>query len=424
MNRGAVLPVAAATLALLPAPAAAHPDDQGPDFTAEERRTVLRLSPLDPERFRDPTNRWCGDERAERFGALLFFDTRLSADGKRSCATCHIPRKAWAGAGVPEPGMRRAPTLTNVGYNRWLNWDGSADSLWSQCLGPIESAQELNTSRVEIARRVQTEPDLSRAYRALFGSIPSEIAPSHLPLRGSPGPGDPTHPARRQWLSLSEPQRRAVNDVFVNVAKAIAAFEATIVSDDAPFDRFVAGLRSGDAEAPWALDAAARRGLKLFVGKARCVLCHSGPNLSDGEFHNVFAAADKMDKGRWDGIARLRASPFNFDSPHNDAEPGAAFPWLHFLRRTPENKGQFKTPTLRNVALTAPYMHNGRFATLEDVIDHYDTINAIRRPGNHAETVLTSLHLNAREKQDLIAFLNALTDNAMPPMPDLQQAAD
>jgi cytochrome c peroxidase len=100
-------------------------------------------------------------------------------------------------------------------------------------------------------------------------------------------------------------------------------------------------------------------------------LVPTGPNLSDGEFHNVLAAAPgARDRGCCDGIARLRASAFSFDSPYNDATPGALFPWLHYLRRTPENKAQFNTPTLRNAALTAPYMHNGRYSTLEEVIDH------------------------------------------------------
>lgn len=418
--------VGALLLYAMATPPAFADSDAGPSFTAQEERMILQLSPLDPKRLRDPTNRWDGDARAARFGEQLFFDTRLSGDGAGTCATCHIPSRGWAGgdlAALRDAPERRTPTLTNVAYNRWFNWDGSADSLWAQCLGPIESPGELNGSRVQIARRIQTDADLRHAYVGLFGPVPADIAPDRLPAAGRPMPDHPDHLLHRQWLTLSTAQRRAVDALFVNLGKAIAAFESTIVSDGSPFDRFAAGMRSGDAGIPAELPVSAQRGLKLFLGKGRCVLCHSGPNFSDGEFHNVFAGPPKgADLGRWDGVVRVRASDFNAESHHSDAGPGESFPWVHYVRRTVESKYQFKTPTLRNVALRAPYMHNGRLKTLVEVIDHYDDISRSRGSRDHAEAILTSLDLSPREKQDLIAFLHSLSDERMRPPPRLASA--
>jgi len=301
--------------------------------------------------------------------------------------------------------------LTNVGYNRWFNWDGSADSLWAQSLIPIESPGELAGSRVQVAIRIQTEKDLYPAYVNLFGPVPAQIATAQLPEQGWPVAQDPNHPLHRQWMSLSDAQRQAVDDLFVNVGKAIAAFEATIVSRSSAFDRFTEGLRDNDPSRMAALSTSAQRGLRLFLGKARCVLCHSGPNFSDSEFHNVYVSrAGENDYGRWDDVAQVRASSFNFESRHNDAQPGQAFPWVRYVTRIPESKYQFKTPTLRDVAQRKSFMHNGRFGTLKAVIDFYDETDEAVKPRNHKDTTLTSIGLSRQEKEDLLAFLRSLTD--------------
>lgn len=275
-------------------------------------------------------------------------------------------------------------------------------------------------SRVQVAVRIQTERDLYPAYVDLFGPVPAQIAPDRLPEQGRPVAQDPRHPLHRQWMSLSAAQRRAVDDLFVNVGKAIAAFEATIVSHSAAFDRFAAGLKSNDPGRMAALSTGAQRGLKLFLGKARCVLCHSGPNFSDGEFHNVYVSrAGENDYGRWDGVARVRASRFNFESRHNDAQPGQAFPWVRYVTRIPESKYQFKIPTLRDVAQRRSFMHNRRFRTLEAIIDFYDEIDEVVKPQNHKDTTLISIGLSRREKENLLAFLRSLTDEeAQSELPD------
>jgi cytochrome c peroxidase len=391
----------------------------GVAFTEREIRTLLRMSPLDAGKMRDPTNAYDGNEAAQRFGETLFFDTRMSASGEQSCAGCHDPLRGWAGGDAAErlgrPAGRHTPGLWNVAYHRWYNWDGSADSLWAQSLGPMENERELANTRVGIARTIQQELDLRAAYEALFGPIPEVIAPRRLPASGRPVAGDPEHPDHRSWLSLTAAQRAQVDWLVVNLGKAIAAFEATIVSSDAPFDRFVEGLRTGDPARLAAITPRAKRGLKLFLDKGRCVSCHSGPNFSDGEFHNAFLGNDSdPDLGRWNGIDRLRESPFNALSAFNDAATGESMNWVSYVVRSSETKRRFKTPTLRNLVSSAPYMHTGQLATLEDVLNHYDGIGeAMDEEERHVELVLESLRLSAEEKRDLIAFLHSLTDEGL-----------
>jgi cytochrome c peroxidase len=418
MNTGRALrywcaPFALATAALTMPPAAADSDVV---FTDREIDTLLRMSPLKPKKLLDPTNTFCGNMAAQRFGRALFFDKRLSSNESESCATCHDPQAGWAGGDDVERSGHKAgrhtPSLWNVAYYRWYNWDGSTDSLWAQALGPIENEQELANNRVGIARTIQRDSDLREAYVELFGAIPASIAPGRLPVSGRPVPREPDHPDHRRWLSMSADQREEVTRVFVNVGKAIAVFEATIVSANAPFDRFVEGLRADHAGKLSAISPQAKRGLKLFLGKGKCVLCHSGPNFSDGEFHNVFldSRADS-DLGRWSGIDRLRQSEFNALSTFNDGAPGETERWVEYVVRSPETKSKFKTPTLRNIRSSAPYMHTGELETLDDVLDHYDGIGKrMDKEQRHIELVLSELTLSKAQKRDLIAFLYSLTD--------------
>ncbi len=386
-------------------------------FTDTEIRTILRMSPIDGSKLGDPTNRYCADPAAKRFGKSLFFDKRLSKNNDTACGSCHKPDMSWAGGDTrvrhEKSSGRHTPALWNVGYYRWYNWDGSADSLWAQSLGPIENAHELASSRVAVARVVKQNGELREPYEAIFGPIPAIIAPERLPESGRPLPQNPSHPDHRHWSELTSEQQSAVNELFANVGKAIAAFEASIVSTNAPFDRFVEGLREGDTARMNAISLAAKRGLKLFLGKAKCRICHSGPNFSDSEFHHVFLGDEEDgDLGRWTGIERLRKSEFNFHSEFNDADPTEAVDWVSYVVRSPETKRQFKTPTLRNVMLSAPYMHTGRYETIDEVIEHYDRIDEEIDDNWHREVVLSSLHLTVQEKHDLKAFLHSLTDES------------
>lgn len=271
-------------------------------------------------------------------GRTLFFDPRLSGSGITSCATCHNPGFAWGdnlalgvGAGMKKL-ARRTPTILNLAWGELFFWDGRAESLEAQALGPIQSPDEMNLDLVEMVRTVAGIPGYQESFEAAY-------------------PGEP----------ISEE----------TVAKAIATFERTVVSGDAPFDRWVAGDES-------AVSDAARRGFALFEGKANCSRCHAGWRFTDDSFHDI--GVDTNDLGR-----------------------GVLFP------EVPPLQHAFKTPTLRNVALRAPYMHNGSEQTLEEVIELYDRGGRIARPSLSEE--ISPLELTASEKSDLLAFLGTLTSD-------------
>jgi cytochrome c peroxidase len=362
-------------------------------LTPGEMRTVLSLSPL-PEPPRDPTNAVESDPRAVRLGHALFYDARLSGNGKVSCATCHDPAKSWTdGRAVFEAigkGMRNTPALWNAAGNRWFLWDGRTDSLWAQALQPIENPIEMGGSRTAVAALIAGDAALRRDYEAIFGALPDRGAPQ-------------------------APQE--IDRAFANAGKAIAAFERTIVTLPSPFDVFVSGLRERRPEKIAALPAPAQRGLALFVGRAQCTLCHHGPLLSDREFHNVGLGPSPelpVDRGRWDGVERVLADPFNGQGAYSDAAGHAVNDRVRYVVQKPNNLGEFKTPTLRHVGETAPYMHDGRFATLEDVLRFYSDLPD--RPAlGHREESLRPLALSAAEIAELGAFLRALS--GPPPSP-------
>jgi cytochrome c peroxidase len=353
-------------------------------FSSAEIATIVSLSSRAALSI-DPGNRVADNADAARLGRTLFFDRRLSRDGTMACATCHDPAKQWGDGrplpvGAPDYRPRHTPSLWNVALNRWFFWDGRADSLWAQSLQPLENPSEMNSSRAAVVATIAGDPTLRRDYEAIFGSLPASGAKS------------------------SELDR-----AFANVGKAIAAFERTIVTGDAPFDRFARALRKG-AEIP-TYPAAAQRGLKLFVGRGGCINCHHGGELTDREFHNIGLTDDTgifNDPGRFDGIRLVRQDPFNAAGPFTDHRAESATFGLRHLAERQEAWGEFKTPTLRNIAKTAPYMHDGRFATLADVLDFYSTLKGAVVTGADRQH-LKPLNLDQRERDDLTAFLETLT---------------
>ena len=383
------------------------------DFDEREIRRILRLSPLGPLPP-DPSNAHADDPRAVRLGERLFFDRRLSSDGTKSCATCHDPRKAWTNgqrhADADARFPKNVPSLRNAAYNRWYYWDGRADSAWAQALGPLENDRELATNRLALVHLIAGDAKLRKDYQELFGPLPPGVEDSaRFPPAARPVPEQTEHPLQQAWTSMTSEDRHAANVVFTNIGKAIAAFERGIAVGATPFDRMVASLRRGDAAATRALSPAAIRGLKLFVGRGDCTLCHSGPNLSDGEFHDVGIALgsnQRIDPGRHRGVLTLLRSPFTRIGDHADAETPAAP--IQFLEDQTDQLGQFKTPTLRGVADTAPYMHDGRFATLEQVVRFYSTREGAN-PLGHPTTLLKPLKLSDDEIADLVAFLESLS---------------
>lgn len=433
-SRGARAALVAWVLVALPAHVVRAQD------AAENARELVVLTPAQVELARefsplpdpplDPTNAVDGDPAAAALGKALFFDPRFSADGAVSCATCHDPELGWADGRRLAKGVAHHPrhsmTLWNAAYNRWFFWDGRKDSLWSQALGPLEDAREHGSSRLEVAHAIAADPELARAYTEVFGALPELSDGTRFPAAGRPVAEQPRHPHQIAWDTMSERDQRAVNRVFANFGKAVAAFQRGIVSRRAPFDVFVEGLGDGDPRKLAALSASAQRGFAVFAGKGACHVCHDGPTFSDLEFHtNRVPTAEGVDPGRALGVLQLKADPFNGAGEFADDGGARAERKLAITPRGWHVPGEFKTPSLRNVAVTAPYMHEGQMATLEEVVRFYSTLEGAAPPDPKGEKLIRAVQLSEQEQADLIAFLESLTDESLtptlrapPPSPD------
>jgi cytochrome c peroxidase len=278
-------------------------------------------------------------------GKQLYFDPRLSCDETVSCASCHDPKKGWSN-GTPfatgvrsQVGGRSAPTIINAAYSDLQFWDGRAHRLEGQALGPIQNPIEMDHKLEDCVLKLNKIQGYRDQFRKVFGT---DVTPE-------------------------------------NIAKAIASFERTVLSGNAPFDKF----KAGDTNA---LSASAQRGLKLFTGKARCSACHAGPNFTDDSFHNIGVGikAPMPDLGRY------------------------------VVTKVEGDKGSFKTPTLREIDRHAPYMHDGSMKTLEEVVDHYDKGGT---PNPQLDEEIFPLKLTPAEKADLITFLKE--GLASPDYPDI-----
>jgi cytochrome c peroxidase len=357
----------------------AHPTDM---FEEDEVALILSHGPWPVQTQPDPSNRLSGRPAAIAYGRVLFDSTALSIDRQRSCATCHQAELGFGDGNARGFGIarvdRNTPPLFNMRLNRWFGWDGKSDSLWAHSITPILDARELGITPETLKTRLTGIPALADGYRAVFGSSPAE------------------HDAET---------------ALVNIAKALAAFQETIVSGKSTFDRFRDALAAEDAEGISAYPEAAKRGLKLFVGRGRCDLCHFGANFTNGEFHDIglphFPEPGRVDKGRYGGIRILRENRFNLLGTFNDDALRATAGFTRHVRLTPKNWGEFRVPSLRNIALTAPYMHDGSKETLEDVVNHYSDIPEDRLHQD-GEKLLRPLKLTKAEKADLVAFLRTL----------------
>ncbi len=262
-------------------------------------------------------------------GKQLYFDGRLSADNKVSCATCHDPAKGFSNGdqfatGVEgQKGGRNSPTVINSAYGRLQFWDGRAKSLEDQALGPVQNPIEMKMTLDDVVKKLNQIEGYKKQFQQVFGT-----------------------------------------DVTSDgMAKAIAAYERTVLSGDAPYDKFKAGDKA-------ALSEAAQRGMKLFFGKANCSACHAGASFTDNAFHNI--GVPGTDVGR-EAISKQLG-----------------------------DRGSFKTPTLREIARTAPYMHDGSMKTLEEVVAHY---NKGGTPHPQLDEEIFPLKLTETEATDLVTFL-------------------
>ena len=393
-----------------------------PFYSRAELAAIFRHSPLGPIPP-DPTNKVANDPRAAKLGQFLFFDRRLSADGNVSCATCHQPTKAFTDGRRLAKGLaigtRNTPTVLNTAYQKWYFWDGRSDSQWSQALQPLENPREAGSDRLHIAHLVASDPPLRKAYQQIFGPLPSLGDFKRFPAHARPD-ADQKLPVARAWGRMTPADRIAVNRIFSNLGKAIAAYERKLVDRDSPFDRYVADLRSGNPAAKHDISSAAKRGLRIFAGRGNCELCHSGPTFSDNQFHNLglpLPPGARADTGRAGGIRALKADPFNAAGRYSDQRTGASEDHIAYLPAPQSQLGAFKTPSLRNVALSAPYMHDGRFASLDQVLEFYSKGKAASRGrlvGIREATANLVPHLSKRDKADLIAFLKTLTSPGLP----------
>lgn len=375
-------PILGAFLVLALAVAVPRVAGQPLPLTGAERAAIVAHGPWPPPWQRDPSNRVSGDPAAIAFGERLFNDRRLSGPGGIACATCHQPQRAFtdglAVAHGTAPGDRNTPALADVRWQRWFGWDGAHDNLWAQSLRPIFDEREMASDLARLAGLVRSDAELSTGYRAAFG-------------------GDP--PAVDEALA-------------VDVGKALAAYQETLVTSRTPFDAYRDALVRGDEVAAARYPAAAARGARIFVGKGRCNVCHLGPAFTNREFQDVgipfFIAGGRVDSGRYEGIRRLQSSRLNLLGPYSDDPARSTATATRHVAQEHRNFGEFRVPTLRGAARTPPYMHNGSLATLHEVVRHYSMLDIDRVHADGGD-LLRPLGLTAAESDDLVAFLMSLS---------------
>ena len=321
------------------------------------RRRIPRDNPLSAEKI--------------ALGRALYFDKRLSIDGTVSCATCHDPALAFtdsrpiAVGGRDQRGTRNAPTILNTVFSEILFWDGRSRSLEDQAKHPLLSSFEMGmTSDRELVMRLSAIPEYQRRFKLVFKS---------------------------EGLTID------------TIAKAIAAYERTLLSGNSPFDRFITGQKA-------AISDAQKRGWELFKGKARCIECHKyspeSPFFTDSEFHNTGAGAGNT---ALDELVKM-LSQSSTGSSKTELAHSAGFSELgrFAVSLKPADAGAFKTPTLRDLELTSPYMHDGSLRTLIDVVHFYN------RGGNanrYLDKRMQPLQLTDVEVNELVQFLRALTSD-------------
>jgi len=367
----------------------------------------LSLSAL-PPLLADSSNSVSDNEQAVELGHQLFFDTRMSGSGKVSCATCHQPDLMFTdgialavGNGI---GTRNTPSLAGISYSPWFYWDGRKDSQWAQALAPIEAGHEHNFSRVQVAQLIANDSSYKSQYEALFGEL--------IDVDGVPSSATPlgTPDQQTQWSSLTTESQTNISRLFSNVGKVLAAYQRQILPGISRFDAYAQSL-AADTDAGSnpsnVLNGTEIAGLRLFIDKGQCVSCHNGPLFTNHEFHNtgILSVAGQLPAmGRYDGIRTAQQDPFNCVGEFSDASSTQCSE-LRFARTANDLVSAHKTPTLRNVSLTAPYMHGGQIASLRAVLQHYNSAPVSMLSHNEAKP----LGLRTVELRQLEAFLLTLT---------------
>ncbi len=353
-------------------------------LTEDEIEQTLSFGPWPPSFQSDPSNRFSKDATAIKLGQALFNDPVLSVDGAFSCASCHDPDQAFTTPEARALGRdllnRNTPSLRNLAGLRWYGWGGKSDNLWAASLHPIIEEQEMAHS-AESLKIAISESTYIDDFEAIFG---------HL-------------------------QDQSPELFLVNTAKALSAYLESLATDRTIFDDFRDALERRDVAAAKEYPEAAQRGLQLFLGRGKCVFCHNGPRFSNNEFHDAgvpyFLNETEVDQGRFGGLNILLSSPYTLDSDWND-DPEKKGAWaVRNVRRSHSDFGTFRTPSLRGVAETAPYMHDGSLDDLKSVIRHYSKIDTERLHAD-GEAILSELNLSEQEIADLVAFLVTLSKDS------------
>ena len=278
---------------------------------------------------------------------------------------------------VPDQPSYAGIASINVAYQRWFGWGGESDSLWSQSIRPLLNPKEMANSPQALSSYIAESKSLRERFERVAGFSPSAESPLQT---------------------------------LVALGKFLAAYQEALVSARSPFDRFRDALLAGDESEQSAYPTSARRGLRLFIGRARCILCHSGPHFSNGEFADIGVdhfTDGGVDSGRYSGIQQLQSSPYNLLGPFSDSVQSATPIATRHVYLQPRNWGEFKVPSLRQLSATAPYMHNGSLADLDAVIQHYSELDESRLHSD-AGNALQALNLSDAEREDLRTFLRSL----------------
>lgn len=429
-------------------------DDPEPILTADQKAALAQLSPETlPAPPRDASNRWADDPTAAAFGQALFFDPSFSGKlldgdndgsvhalgrkgetGKVACVGCHLPESGYSDTRTIRRqislaagwGRRRSPSLLDVGQSTLLMWDGRHDTLHGQFIGVVESPVEMNSSRLFAAHQLFLRHKAT--YEAIFGEMPPLDDPSRFPpldaeltgcqklnaqntcpepMRGAPGDG-------AEFDGMAPEDQEAVTRVVVNAGKAVGAYLRLLSCGASRFDYWMRGDTT-------ALNRAEQRGAALFVGKADCASCHSGPHLSDEKFHNVGLRAQRVataflnahDRGAAEGLPLALSDPLNVQGTFSDGDDGRLS-----LEVSPGLEGAFRTPRLRCVSQRPSFMHTGQMDSLEMVVAFFG--RGGEKAGYPGTNELTPLDLTARERADLVSFLRALDGTG--PSQDLREA--
>lgn len=369
----ATLVVAQATSPTQPTDSPHAPVRSG--FTLNQTKAILSLGPWPYAWKPDPSNRVSGNPDGVALGRSLFFDARLSGQGTHACSSCHRPEMAWqdgktVGEGLAK-GRRNTPSLFNVRYRQWFGWDGAADSLWAQSIRPILDPREMGASAEHVRAHIAGDLALASVYLGLFKRA-AETTPAE--------------------------------DVLADAAKALAAYQETLVSPRTPFDEFRDALVRGDTEAASRYPAAAQRGLALFVDKAGCARCHGGATFAFDQFRFLSAPPllnePSRDLGRFEGVEQLLKTPYSLRSRFND-KTNIGSDWQMLVGDHNKMRGAFRVPVLRHVKGTAPYMHDGSVATLAEAVAHRVPAAQFWKSDRRK--------LTAAEIVDLVSFLETLS---------------